>query len=689
MEDNTAAKSTLTKLIERYGAGVIWDRSWPIEVYSTQPLDFDGRWDVWEDDTMTNLRQVWLVAYIDVIDQSPSAEDIAVFIDAYLKAKYLARAGISVEPLAKANTDIDPTSYARHTHVAVVKEQIKHFREEQQKAHEGIEKRFGRTVREEFDAICNETRTEWIQDETPGNLELHPILSTVNWTSMQDIFKTWSPTTEQQVAFEEFMYLVETIIDRYETFMPPPADLAGLTCVTFLEHMQKEIADSYEVYRDAALKLWTDTLKMPENAPRKAELLKRFVLSYKHTKLGGWPTSYKYIMTNDENVDARNKHYWSRKWDTEIRICEVLQRSEEAKRFRRLQVQMLADTSTPEGPFPYGPRTGWYSAAWEEILRRAEKENASCVTIGRLNDLHARGDKLLQLSGMITLPLDWPEEMSADEYTGAAIHHYVPQLQSQYKLYWKDMKKVSTVDSDAWDIMYRRMINNVSLGQDFYGPPPMEEEYVGDRGPQLAKLLDVKGGDRSGLEGRWNFRGTLGAGAFGHVGYWERVDNNRDVMDRIAVKETYLRDNWDNELYWDGENDLRRPREFLFAEYLAGLPESDNIVKPRTYAIYDTLRMHRIYMEYCEHGTMKEMLKSYIKEDMVATDGSDLRAFVSLLLYAAMLLTLLKRNTDPSTLVGIRGHGLRFVSHARWYPPRYSDRGRTDISWHHPSRSQT
>ncbi|SMR41281.1 unnamed protein product [Zymoseptoria tritici ST99CH_1E4] len=143
--------------------------------------------------------------------------------------------------------------------------------------------------------------------------------------------------------------------------------------------------------------------------------------------------------------------------------------------------------------------------------------------------------------------------------------------------------------------------------------------------PTRAKQLGF-GGERSGQTGSWRFLGTAGQGAFGHAGIWGRTDALGTVVEKIVLKETYSAAAkglaWDASWMWDGEPGTT-PFEFSIIEKLGRLPDAHSIVRVRAFAIHDTLKMYRIYMEYCPHGTLNQLLVQHraVKTGNLDADG--------------------------------------------------------------------
>ena len=75
------------------------------------------------------------------------------------------------------------------------------------------------------------------------------------------------------------------------------------------------------------------------------------------------------------------------------------------------------------------------------------------------------------------------------------------------------------------------------------------------------------------------------------------------------LKETYLPNHWESGRVRDSlESD---PYEVVISQALAAASSNDNVVRYIDHATYARLKMFRIYMEYCEHGTLMSMVDEY------------------------------------------------------------------------------
>ena len=97
----------------------------------------------------------------------------------------------------------------------------------------------------------------------------------------------------------------------------------------------------------------------------------------------------------------------------------------------------------------------------------------------------------------------------------------------------------------------------------------------------------------------------------------------------MAVKESYLGPHWweDETWYTETEEDgtpYRLPREaFIHAlmSYRKMLPHSRNVVEYDSYAVYEDRHMYRLYMQFCQHGDLNDMISMHARlRDDLARD---------------------------------------------------------------------
>jgi hypothetical protein len=89
----------------------------------------------------------------------------------------------------------------------------------------------------------------------------------------------------------------------------------------------------------------------------------------------------------------------------------------------------------------------------------------------------------------------------------------------------------------------------------------------------------------------------------GSVGLFELRDDTGNVLDRVAVKDTYMgTKDWEKARRWTAGADDKTPLEYALNEkvFKAFNGSSPSVVQCLTCAVYEDRCMHRIYMEFCE-----------------------------------------------------------------------------------------
>ncbi|SMR43485.1 unnamed protein product [Zymoseptoria tritici ST99CH_3D1] len=718
-QDMRKATKILQELVVEYGTRtLLWSlRVWPIEAYMNVPIHFDGRWDVFEDDAIVNLRDNWRDTCVEAQRTNATRRQIEEFVDGYRKAKFLLKLGVEVEK--DENDDDEPPNEPDQNQTQrpsfisgrarAVTAQMKHFREQRAEKVSEFRAAWGDEAADELEALCGRVFADWKQKGYPGNIDYRKVSCHFRWERMRRRFNSWSPTEVERTAFEGIYAEVREYIRRYDEFIYPPDD-QQLSCQAFVWVMWPKLDDWRKDCVKDTKRLWSEALKA---VPGKEgnDLYLDYNQAMRHLELGGWPMSescvktqrmmvrhkwrdleaavdaddmvsgalvkelgnearelidkFVFIVPPDKDnavawqsfiddtlrpfVRAKNLPYWGKLWDTTLGRQH---NPDDAKLLQEMRADMEIKLSGPDPPLPYGPSMAQYIRDWSEVVDRAEQE-ADRVTEARIKDLQTRTMVCRDVCGVLISPLLWPEETNPEQYCSNLSADIKYQLQVRWQQHWLEWKTLREIPDEEYHEKSNAMAEAVRNGQEYWPPESPAAEI--NRGKEQAGALGVRHLDRSGLEGSWNFSGTLGSGSYGHVGYWTKnVGHDRRIVDRIAVKESYLRQAWNNPVYWIGEPGHRKPKEFYYARELADMPESKNVVEPRSYAIYETLRMHRIYMEFCEHGTMSQMINNYIAHDAVVDeDGNSIigtipiRLLWSVFESLASVLCLMKSGTLP------------------------------------------
>lgn len=132
----------------------------------------------------------------------------------------------------------------------------------------------------------------------------------------------------------------------------------------------------------------------------------------------------------------------------------------------------------------------------------------------------------------------------------------------------------------------------------------MRDEYSGRIKKWGWRMLEFVRSDH-GYEDGWVGVKPLGEGSFGRAGVWEKRDENGKVIDQICIKQIKAKD-YD----WMVEVDFEKPQEVKVLEDI-GQWKSVNIIQLRGYRRYPMSRVHRLYLEYCQHGDLGRLITKY------------------------------------------------------------------------------
>ncbi|KAI4282233.1 MAG: hypothetical protein L6R35_005459 [Caloplaca aegaea] len=126
-------------------------------------------------------------------------------------------------------------------------------------------------------------------------------------------------------------------------------------------------------------------------------------------------------------------------------------------------------------------------------------------------------------------------------------------------------------------------------------PRPGDEKLLGDAWPKYIR-------SHHGYEEGWVGRRPLGRGTQAAVGMWEKRDSSGRIVDQICIKEI----GEDHYLPYNPN----KPFEAVIMEDLRDEPKN-GVVRIRGYRRYPRRKVHRIYMEYCEHGSLQRLISAY------------------------------------------------------------------------------
>ncbi|KJX96471.1 hypothetical protein TI39_contig623g00016 [Zymoseptoria brevis] len=566
-QDMRKAMKILQELIGGYGTRtLLWSlRVWPIEAYMNVPIHFDGRWDVFEDDAIVTFRDNWRDTCIEAQRKNATRREVEGFVDGYRKAKFLLKLGVEV--------DVGKTSVILLTEV-------------EQAAFEGIHAE-AREYIQRYD--------EFIYPPDGQDPSCHLFVWRM-WDKMDPLRKEWIEKTRalwsnalDSASGEESksLYLLYTQASRH-------MELGGWPMSEECVKNQKMIVR--HEWRDLEAAVPANEVDSAAYVHELGNEAKRLLENFVFIAPPGKDNTMSWATFIDETLrplfgTGESLAYWTKLWHTTIVRQRVLDEAD-ARLLEGLKQVMDEEQSQPNPPKPYGPNMARYYRDWDIVMKRATEEvtksrkNGLCVrteevTVGRANDLYVRTVECRKTCGVLISPIDWPRDVNFEQYCADLSAYISERVRAIWQQHWREWKTLREISDEQYTNQYNAMVDAVKRGQEYWPPEtPAPEIY---RGKEQAEALGVRKSDRSGLEGSWNFNGTLGSGAYGHVGYWTKKDGNtRHIVDRIAVKESYLSRTWNFPTHWIGEADYHKPREFFYARELASMPESRNVVKPRS-----------------------------------------------------------------------------------------------------------
>ncbi|KXS98114.1 hypothetical protein AC578_9387 [Pseudocercospora eumusae] len=205
------------------------------------------------------------------------------------------------------------------------------------------------------------------------------------------------------------------------------------------------------------------------------------------------------------------------------------------------------------------------------------------------------------------------------------------------------------------------------------GPLEGEEERPGlSETDSVAKLDGEDRAQRLGLRGvgtdpkaEWQWVRSLGTGGVGHAGLWKRVDENGELIDRIVAKESSPEFFMSRDLWYD--EPLKTPKEAALMESINQMRDSKNVLRCLGWRVYKVLKIIRLYLEYCEHGDLENLIEIYDRKRGSSTDHYlPVRAIWAIFESLVAALCLLHRG-------GMPGHSL---------PPKWKPMVHQDIKPH-------
>ncbi|KAF7191180.1 Serine/threonine-protein kinase KIN3 [Pseudocercospora fuligena] len=284
------------------------------------------------------------------------------------------------------------------------------------------------------------------------------------------------------------------------------------------------------------------------------------------------------------------------------------------------------------------PREEFWNVAWEWLSNKAESEVARRqAEIMRAKD---RFDDLfalvlnLQNERQLVPPPAWQKNMSVEDYceeVTEAIDDQRKRSLQEARTAWEhaiavnkaleNIERVSELERGLEELEWRVDKGGQPFSiQDWDNSDLPEFDQPPKDAAEMAQAIGFDGDRAAFVEtGAWEFSNMLGSGGYGTVSLWTRKDDSGNITGRIAIKEAYLgprpgksKDQWNNARLWCHPMSVRYPLEAGIMRRLNDLEHSESVVRNLAYASYDAKKMFRLYMEYCEHGDLNELVKAYV-----------------------------------------------------------------------------
>jgi hypothetical protein len=312
------------------------------------------------------------------------------------------------------------------------------------------------------------------------------------------------------------------------------------------------------------------------------------------------------------SIQARTLHdahlrQVSLSWNLEIQALRSgLSPDEEKAHAQEIARDEMLQTCQAGEMEPYGPDQAEFFKIWRPVLNRLRSPSLAPSMKPRLQDIFDKARDVSIAHDITVTPIEAEHGQADSEYIPvlyAAIDH---QIDSFCKKAWQlAANKASLDEKKKKKSEFVDMRANAKEYGRYYWPDEWPLQDSEEQRPS-AQQLGFEG-VRAGQTGTWHFLGTAGEGNFGHAGIWGKMNEFGSVLDKIVVKETYCKDMWDESWLWTGQPGSE-PLEYSIVNKIGRLQESYNIVRYRGYAVYDCLRTYRLYMEYCPHGDLNDLI---------------------------------------------------------------------------------
>lgn len=306
----------------------------------------------------------------------------------------------------------------------------------------------------------------------------------------------------------------------------------------------------------------------------------------------------------------------------------------------------MVTEATAGNTIPFAPDHAKLLFAWEPIIAKLNDGRlVNPVTRGRIEDMYSVAKQTSRrYKNEFLMPHPWSDNETVDNYCEGLSATLWDDHCSLYQASWNALKAAASEGDEM-----RAIDERIDEMEAFYARTGAyyradeDQPWRPSRAQQARQL--GSGTNRANIApaGNWTFIETAGGGTFGHAGVWARHNITGDIIEKIIVKETYLTISWDQPWLWHGNIRRRVPKEYRIVKRRNRLANSQNIVRYLAYGIYESLRMHRIYMEVsglssvaigeqglihlqvCQHGTLRDLIDTYQKVGTIVTpDGTTL-----------------------------------------------------------------
>ncbi|USW49060.1 Putative serine/threonine-protein kinase, active [Septoria linicola] len=114
----------------------------------------------------------------------------------------------------------------------------------------------------------------------------------------------------------------------------------------------------------------------------------------------------------------------------------------------------------------------------------------------------------------------------------------------------------------------------------------------------------------------WKHARYLGGGGFGHTNLYLGTDREDTINNRLVVKHCWASHrNWGSLAFWHGPRDSRLPMEIKAMQRLDDGMGDQNVVRYRWHVMHPNDMAYTIYMHFCGHGTLYDLIQRYQSRD--------------------------------------------------------------------------